>query len=248
MPKNFSALVVESSESVRSHLVSILKTQLEFGQVHEASDAHSAIEILRSGQKIDWIFSDWEMPGLPGEEFLNHVKRTPSASMAPFIMLTTCGESVNLMNAAQAGVTDCLLKPLNVSILIDKIRKIAAEGERRRKGRFKILSGSKVTVQLSQSNSIVASLVDISFSGCLLILSAPIRETKGIYDVISISLAEKEMPLELKGRFVRLENYKQDPDVNKYIYAAFEFVDLDDATVQKLRKLSEKYIPATRAS
>ena len=242
MLKDHVVLVVDQSNAVREHLVSILKNELHCEHVFEAGNADEAFEILHSGQKIDWIFSDWEMPGLPGREFLAKVKETPSAQ-APVIMLTARGDNENFMSVAQAGVTDCLLKPLNVALLIKKIKRITSGDERRRKERYKTLAGTNVEMMLN-TGKIPGSLVDMSVSGCLVIFSVSNVESFGIYDIADMTISLNGAPAHVKAKLIRLENYKEDPEIHKLMYAAFEFVDVTEDTEEYLMKHSKYFIPA----
>ncbi len=69
-------LIAEDHDFQRSLLVGMLEN-LGAKEVFEASDGHTALEIVRSArQPFDIIVSDLDMPGMDGMEFIRHLGET----------------------------------------------------------------------------------------------------------------------------------------------------------------------------
>ncbi len=65
MLENETALVIDLSAEVRDYVASILRQQFQCQRILLSGTRDDALEKLRSGtERIDWIFYDWELPGL----------------------------------------------------------------------------------------------------------------------------------------------------------------------------------------
>lgn len=87
----------------------------------EAEDGNDAIAKLSSGEKIDLIISDWNMPNKDGYELLLWVRSNDNFKRLPFLMATGRGEIKEMTIARQAGVSSFIAKPFNAAELKDKI-------------------------------------------------------------------------------------------------------------------------------
>jgi len=118
-------LIVDDLVSVRKilrdHLIELgIKAELK-----EAKDIAEAKEVLKaqhaSGGPVQFIFSDWQMPGGSGLELLEFVRGRPEFCHLPFIMITTQNEKENVMKAIVSGATGYVIKPWNKQSLLEKI-------------------------------------------------------------------------------------------------------------------------------
>ncbi len=128
LPKNIAFLVVDDSLSMRRI---IKKAILDMGYVvvHEAKNGLEAWDMLQS-TKVDFIVSDWNMPGMKGIDFLHKVRETEKFRELPFLMVSAESQPDNILMAIENGVSNYLTKPFNSEILRRKIETIL---------RFKIL-------------------------------------------------------------------------------------------------------------
>lgn len=123
MKSDVHFLIVDDYSNIRT----LVKTQLnEFGIkefITEQEDVDKAIEFLTSntGKPVDFIISDWNMPGKTGLDFLKWVRSNPKFKNLPFLILTTENEQAKILSAVTAGVSNFLLKPWETEELGNKI-------------------------------------------------------------------------------------------------------------------------------
>jgi CheY-like chemotaxis protein len=70
------------------------------------------------------ILSDINMPGMSGLELLKHIKEKYSHPPPVVMMITAYGDPENYKMAMQLGADDFLTKPLEFSLLKDKLKSI----------------------------------------------------------------------------------------------------------------------------
>jgi two-component system chemotaxis response regulator CheY len=115
-------LVVDDFSTMR-RIVKNLLHDLGYAHVTEADDGKTALPILKSGG-IDFLITDWNMPGMPGLELLKQVRADPALSRLPVLMLTAEAHREQIVAAAQAGVNGYVIKPFTAAILKEKIDKV----------------------------------------------------------------------------------------------------------------------------
>jgi two-component system, chemotaxis family, chemotaxis protein CheY len=75
-----------------------------------ADDGITAIPILNSGS-IDFLVTDWNMPGMTGIDLLRHVRADEKLRSLPVLMVTAEAKREQIIEAAQAGVNGYVVKP-----------------------------------------------------------------------------------------------------------------------------------------
>jgi len=83
----------------------------------------TAIPILNSGS-IDFLVTDWNMPGMTGIDLLRHVRADEKLRSLPVLMVTAEAKREQIIEAAQAGVNGYVVKPFTALALKEKIEKI----------------------------------------------------------------------------------------------------------------------------
>jgi two-component system chemotaxis response regulator CheY len=117
-------LVVDDFSTMR-RIVKNFLNDLGYNNVQEADDGNTALPILKSGN-IDFLITDWNMPGMPGLELLKAVRGDPALAKLPVLLLTAEAKREQIVEAAQAGVNGYVVKPFTAQTLKDKIEKILA--------------------------------------------------------------------------------------------------------------------------
>ncbi|NTU50634.1 MAG: response regulator [Desulfobulbaceae bacterium] len=92
-------------------------------EVLEAADGAAALKILEeSGDIINLIVLDWNMPGMTGLETLKQIKANPRYDGIKIIMLTSEADQHSTVEALRAGADSYLTKPFDGKILMLKIQ------------------------------------------------------------------------------------------------------------------------------
>ncbi len=135
-------LVVDDATFIRDMVKKQLRDRIPGAEVFDATDGNRAIAQLKK-QRVDVILSDWEMPGLSGEEFLKWVRTEYEFKDTPFIMVTSRGDKDHVVKAVQAGVSDFISKPFTSDELLKKTTKQLAKIGKSPKDAFKGASSGK---------------------------------------------------------------------------------------------------------
>ncbi|ABM61264.1 response regulator receiver protein [Halorhodospira halophila SL1] len=120
--KNIKILVVDDFSTMRRIIKNLLR-ELGYNNVVEADDGNTALPILQKGG-IQFLITDWNMPGMTGLELLKHVRADPNLKDLPTLMVTAEAKREQIMEAAQAGVNGYIVKPFTAATLREKIDKI----------------------------------------------------------------------------------------------------------------------------
>ena len=122
MDKNMKILVVDDFSTMRRIVKNLLK-DLGFANTVDADDGKTALPILQAGG-IDFLVTDWNMPGMTGIELLKAVRADPELVDLPVLMVTAEAKREQIIMAAQAGVNGYVIKPFTAATLKEKIEKI----------------------------------------------------------------------------------------------------------------------------
>jgi len=108
-------LIVDDEANLRKTLAEILRARGY--SILEADDGVSAVELLRTTTP-DLIFSDWKMPKMGGEEFLQHLHSNPHLATVPVIVITAYGSSHSAIEAVRLGAYDFVTKPFDLDEIV----------------------------------------------------------------------------------------------------------------------------------
>ncbi len=120
-------LCVDDEKLILLSLVRELRNSFGDEYIYEkATDAHQAYEVIEElehdGIKLILIISDWLMPGIKGDEFLETVKaRHPDIKA---VMITGQADEEVIARLLENGcITDVIEKPWNPDRLTEAVRK-----------------------------------------------------------------------------------------------------------------------------
>jgi two-component system chemotaxis response regulator CheY len=122
MNKNLKFLIVDDYSTMRR----VVKNQLHelgYANVAEADDGSTALPQLQAGD-VDFLITDWNMPGMHGLDLLKAVREHAKLAQLPVLMLTAEARREQIFTAVQAGVDGYVIKPFTAVTLKDKIDKI----------------------------------------------------------------------------------------------------------------------------
>ena len=112
-------LTVEDSDNIRRLIAYNLKRAGY--EVIEASNGKEAVRVL---QKLvpDLIILDVRMPEMNGFQLLELMRKYPKAAAIPVLMLTALSQPSNIDRALSLGVVDYIVKPLDPTVLMAKVK------------------------------------------------------------------------------------------------------------------------------
>ncbi len=118
-------LIVDDQKSMRSLIKTHLRSMGYRGPIIEAVNGKEGFRNLReqfdSLLPVDLVISDWNMPDTPGIEFLRMVRAVPEFMNLPFLMITAEALPNQILEAAQAGVSQYILKPFTPATIKEKL-------------------------------------------------------------------------------------------------------------------------------
>jgi len=114
-------LIVDDSASLRQVVGIALKSAGY--EVLEGSDGQDGLNKL-SGQKINLIISDVNMPNMDGLTMVKKIKENPTYKFTPIIMLTTESGGDLKAEGKAAGVKAWMVKPFKPEQMLDAVSKL----------------------------------------------------------------------------------------------------------------------------
>ncbi len=115
-------LIVDDFSTMRRIIKNLLR-DLGFVNTVEADDGQTALPKLQAGG-IDFLVTDWNMPGMSGLELLKAVRADANLAGLPVLMVTAEAKREQIVEAAQSGVNGYVIKPFTAATLQEKIDKI----------------------------------------------------------------------------------------------------------------------------
>ncbi len=122
MNTNMKILVVDDFSTMRRIVKNLLR-DLGFNNTVEADDGLTALPILKKGG-IDFVVTDWNMPGMQGIDLLKNIRSDADLKHLPVLMITAEAKREQIVEAAQAGVNGYIVKPFTAATLKEKLDKI----------------------------------------------------------------------------------------------------------------------------
>ncbi|SFP16645.1 two-component system, chemotaxis family, response regulator CheY [Enterovibrio norvegicus DSM 15893] len=122
MNTNMKILIVDDFSTMRRIVKNLLR-DLGFNNTVEADDGLTALPILKKGG-IEFVVTDWNMPGMQGIDLLKHIRADDELKHLPVLMITAEAKREQIVEAAQAGVNGYIVKPFTAATLKEKLDKI----------------------------------------------------------------------------------------------------------------------------
>ena len=119
---NMKILIVDDMSTMRRITKNFLK-QLGFNNMEEAENGQDALNKLQA-ETYGFVVSDWNMPVMMGIDMLRAIRADEKLKKIPVLMVTAEAQKENIVEAAQAGVNNYIVKPFTAETLQEKINKI----------------------------------------------------------------------------------------------------------------------------
>jgi two-component system chemotaxis response regulator CheY len=115
-------LAVDDSASMRQMVT--LTLQGAGYEVLSAVDGDDALRQARSGEPVDLVLTDVNMPNMDGITLVRELRLLPQYKGVPLLVLTTEASSEKKMAGKEAGATGWIVKPFNPERLLETISKV----------------------------------------------------------------------------------------------------------------------------
>jgi two-component system chemotaxis response regulator CheY len=129
MNKNIKILTIDDHKTTRNIISGFLK-ELGFKKVYKASDGKTGLDTLKKHLKtepFDLVISDINMPRMNGLEFLSEARKDKLLGNLKIIMCTTLGDYDTILEAADTGATNYIVKPITIEKIREKLVSIFEE-------------------------------------------------------------------------------------------------------------------------
>lgn len=110
MPKDMNFFILEDTPLFQKKMVDSLNDIGFSGNVTVADNMAMAYKKLAEN-KTNFILSDWNLPDGKGIDFLKKIRADSNYDGVPFIMVTTMDGVDEIIDAAQIGADDYIIKP-----------------------------------------------------------------------------------------------------------------------------------------
>ncbi|MCS7052672.1 MAG: response regulator [Ignavibacterium sp.] len=120
---NLKFLIVDDSVTMRRIVINSLAS-LNYKNYVEAADGNEALAKLEENPDINFVITDWNMPGMTGIDLVKAIRANERFSHLAILMVTTRGLKEDIIEALKSGVNNYILKPFTPAVLKEKIEQI----------------------------------------------------------------------------------------------------------------------------
>lgn len=121
-------LVVDDEKDVQVLFEQRFRKEIKIGEmkfIFAFSGEDALIYLNQHEHEAVLILSDINMPGMSGLELLKHIKQKYSKPPPVVMMITAYGDAENFNTAKQLGTDDFLTKPVDFTLLKEKLKTIS---------------------------------------------------------------------------------------------------------------------------
>ena len=114
----FNVLITEDHTLIRFGLKTALQSKPYVGEIFEAADAQSAINIVKTN-KVDAVIMDLGLPGMNGIEATEHIKLlSPEAKIIILTSHKTKDEVINAVKSGASAYCSKEIEPENLALIM----------------------------------------------------------------------------------------------------------------------------------
>lgn len=119
-------LIVDDSATMRRIVANSLQ-RIGFQDFEEAGNGVEAL--AKFNDSFEFVITDWNMPNMSGLEFVKSLRGRTDGKSVPVLMVTTRSVKEDILQAAQAGVNNYVVKPFTPQVLKEKIDQVLGVAE-----------------------------------------------------------------------------------------------------------------------
>jgi two-component system, chemotaxis family, chemotaxis protein CheY len=116
------ALVIDDSRAMRTVIGRALKAA--GFEVVEARTGKEGLQRVGSGDALDLVIVDWNMPEMNGIDFVRAVRSRRELDAIRIMMVTAETEPARIADARALGVDEYLLKPFTQDLFLQKLHEL----------------------------------------------------------------------------------------------------------------------------
>jgi len=120
--EDFKVLLVDDSDLSRRHIRNLL-VGMGLENIAEASNGQEGMAMINENF-YDLIVTDFYMPVMNGEEFVEHIRKDSSQASVPILMVSSEANESRLAGVRQAGVSAICDKPFEPKTIKQMIERI----------------------------------------------------------------------------------------------------------------------------
>jgi len=117
--QHMKILTVDDFSTMRRIIRNILR-QIGYSNIAEAENGGAALNTLQT-QDIDFVISDWNMPGMSGLGLIQAIRADDKLKHIPVLVVTAEALKENVVEALKAGVNGYIVKPFTAETLKERI-------------------------------------------------------------------------------------------------------------------------------
>ncbi len=120
---NATVLIVDDDDMMIQMAEFILSKDTNFN-ILKAKSGLECLRTLQSGEKIDLILLDIQMPGMDGIKVMELIQKHDYWKLIPVIFLTAASDKNTVMKAGQMGAVGYIKKPFTPEDFIQRINHV----------------------------------------------------------------------------------------------------------------------------
>lgn len=122
-------LIAEDNHDSAQLLRGVLE-DMGINRIEVVADGRAALYALQNcSPSYDLVLCDWDMPEMSGIDVHRNVKSLAKLRDTHFVMVTAISAASRIREAIQQGISDYLVKPIDIDVLEKKIKAALAGGE-----------------------------------------------------------------------------------------------------------------------
>mgnify|MGYP000018329875 FL=1 len=119
--------IADCNAELRKNIIETFKKEKNFEIVGESGDGLETFDLLKK-VNADILIMDLVLPGLDGFALIENISKTNEIMKKPKIVVTSSLAHEGFINKAmQLGVNYFMIKPINESVLLDRVKEVCAE-------------------------------------------------------------------------------------------------------------------------
>lgn len=128
-PADAYVLIAEDNRDSAQLLRGVLE-DMGISKIDVVEDGRAALYALQNcSPPYDLVLCDWDMPEMAGIDVHRNVKSLAKLRDTHFVMVTAISEAGRIREAIQQGVSDYMVKPIDIDVLEKKLKLALAGGE-----------------------------------------------------------------------------------------------------------------------